>query len=60
MFHSVEAKVVTKPEVHLSNNWQRFDAEGDLVDETARNLVAGLVAALVVLIEETEKLKTNA
>jgi len=43
VFHSVDAKVVTKPEVHVSNNWQRFDAEGNLVDETSRNLVAGLV-----------------
>jgi len=60
VFHSVDAKVVTKPEVHVSNNWQRFDAGGNLVDETSRNLIAGLVAALVMLIEGTEKLKTNA
>jgi chromate reductase, NAD(P)H dehydrogenase (quinone) len=60
VFHWLDAKVVTKPEVHVSNNWERFDGEGNLVDETSRNLVAGLIAALVVLIEETEKIKANA
>jgi chromate reductase len=60
VFHWLDAKVVTKPEVHVGNNWERFDNEGNLVDETSRNLVAGLVAALVVLIEETEKVKANA
>ena len=59
VFHWLDAKVVTKPEVHVGNNWERFDGEGNLVDETSRNLVAGLIAALVVLIEETEKVKAN-
>ncbi|GAA2002939.1 NAD(P)H-dependent oxidoreductase [Catenulispora subtropica] len=60
VFHWLDAKVVTKPEVHVGNNWERFDGEGNLVDETSRNLVAGLVAALVVLIEETQKAKVDA
>ena len=60
VFHWLDAKAVTKPEVHVGNNWERFDNEGNLVDETSRNLVAGLIAALVVLIEETEKVKANA
>ncbi|NUP52812.1 MAG: NAD(P)H-dependent oxidoreductase [Catenulispora sp.] len=60
VFHWLDAKVVTKPEVHVGNNWERFDSEGNLVDETSRNLVAGLVAALVVLIEETQKATVNA
>lgn len=55
VFHWLDAKVVAKPEVHVGNNWERFDGEGNLVDETSRNLVAGLVAALTVLIEENQK-----
>jgi chromate reductase len=55
VFHWLDSKVVTKPEVHVGNNWERFDGEGNLVDETSRNLVAGLVAALVLLAEETQK-----
>ena len=34
VFHWLDAKVVTKPEVHVGNNWERFDNEGNLVDET--------------------------
>jgi chromate reductase len=60
VFHWLDAKVVTKPEVHVGNNWERFDGEGNLLDETSRNLVAGLVAALVVLIEENQKAIANA
>jgi chromate reductase len=55
VFHWLDSKVVAKPEVHVGNNWERFDGEGNLVDETSRNLVAGLVAALVVLIEQSER-----
>jgi chromate reductase len=54
VFHWLDSKVVTKPEVHVGNNWERFDGEGNLVDDTSRNLVAGLVAALVVLIDENQ------
>ena len=60
VFHWLDSKVVTKPEVHVGANYERFDAAGDLVDENSRNLVAGLVAALVVLIDETQKLAANA
>lgn len=55
VFHWLDSKVVTKPEVHVGNNWERFDGEGNLVDETSRNLVAGLVAALTLLAEENQK-----
>ena len=60
VFHWLDSKVVTKPEVHVGNNWERFDNEGNLVDETSRNLVAGLVAALVLLAEQTEKVAVAA
>jgi chromate reductase, NAD(P)H dehydrogenase (quinone) len=58
VFHWLDSKVVTKPEVHVGNNWERFDAEGNLVDATSRELVAGLIAALVTKIEHAEKLAT--
>jgi chromate reductase len=60
VFHWLDSKVVTKPEVHVGNNWERFDGEGNLVDETSRNLVAGLVASLVVLIDETQRVAAAA
>ncbi|GAB4584187.1 NADPH-dependent FMN reductase [Nocardia sp. IFM 10818] len=51
VFHQVDAKVVSKPEVYVGANYTRFDEQGNLVDETSRNLIAGLIAALVVQIQ---------
>jgi chromate reductase, NAD(P)H dehydrogenase (quinone) len=60
VFHQFDGDVVTKPEVHVGRNWERFDGEGNLVDETSRNLLAGLLAALVLKIEEKQKVGANA
>lgn len=60
MFHQFEGDVVLKPEVHVGRNYERFDATGALVDETSRNLVAGLVSALALKIDEKAKAKANA
>ncbi|GAA2026088.1 NADPH-dependent FMN reductase [Catenulispora yoronensis] len=60
VFHFLDSKLVGKPEVQVGNNWERFDNDGNLVDETARNLVAGLVAALVVVIDDVQKAKVAA
>ncbi len=51
VFHQVDGKVVSKPEVYVGLNGTRFDEQGNLVDETSRNLIAGLIAALVVQIQ---------
>jgi chromate reductase len=54
-FHQFEGDLVLKPEVHIGRNYERFDADGRLVDETSRNLVAGLLAALALKIDEKAK-----
>jgi chromate reductase, NAD(P)H dehydrogenase (quinone) len=60
VFHQFEGDLLLKPEVHVGRNYERFDADGRLVDETSRNLVAGLVAALALRIDEKAKLAANA
>ena len=60
VFHQFEGDLLLKPEVHVGRNYERFDADGRLVDETSRNLVAGLVAALALRIEEKAKAAANA
>lgn len=42
----LEAYTVTRPEVLVSQAAERFDAEGRLIDETARKLIADLLVAL--------------
>src|SRR4029079_3753349 len=37
---------VNQPEVMIGNAAQRFDAQGNLTDETSRKLIAGLLDAL--------------
>jgi chromate reductase, NAD(P)H dehydrogenase (quinone) len=60
VFLQFDGDVVTKPEVHIGRNYERFDGEGNLVDETSRGLVAGLLAALVVKIDAKQKAAANA
>jgi chromate reductase len=43
---SNEAYVMPKPELYVANATQRFDADGDLTDETVRESVRELVVAL--------------
>jgi chromate reductase, NAD(P)H dehydrogenase (quinone) len=45
--------VVGKPEVIVFRSHERFDGEGNLVDESTRELIVGLLDALVVKIRET-------
>ncbi|RJO75054.1 NAD(P)H-dependent oxidoreductase [Nocardia panacis] len=51
VFHWLDSKVVTKPEVHVGQNHTRFDEQGNLTDETSRGLIAGLIAALVLKVD---------
>lgn len=46
--------VVTKPEVHIVNAWEKFDSDGQLTDETARKQIGDLLAALVNLVREKQ------
>jgi chromate reductase len=41
-----EAYVMPKPELYIANAPQRFDADGNLTDETVRETVRDIVAAL--------------
>lgn len=59
-FLGFDGDVVTKPEVHIGRNYERFDSDGTLVDETSRSLLAGLLAALVVKIDAKHKAAANA
>lgn len=43
----IDAQVVSKPELAVFRSHERFDAGGDLSDEATRELLAGLLAALV-------------
>src|SRR5512139_579143 len=60
VFHQFDGDLVLKPEVHVSRNHERFDADGRLVDETSRNLVGGLIAALARKIDEKAKAAADA
>ena len=60
IFHQFEGDLVLKPEVHIGRNYERFDSDGRLVDETSRNLLAGLLAALALKIDEKQKAAANA
>ncbi|MCX4982542.1 NADPH-dependent FMN reductase [Streptomyces sp. NBC_00572] len=51
IFVCVDADVVVKPEVHVFNSYERFDAAGNLVDEATIELLQGLLGALKVKID---------
>ncbi|WP_395362156.1 NADPH-dependent FMN reductase [Streptomyces sp. YH02] len=53
IFVCVDADVVVKPEVHVFRSNDRFDAEGNLVDEATIGLVQGLLTALKDKIDAT-------
>jgi chromate reductase, NAD(P)H dehydrogenase (quinone) len=48
------------PRFHIGRNYERFDSDGTLVDETSRSLLAGLLAAFVVKIDAKHKAAANA
>jgi chromate reductase len=47
--------VVTKPEVHIVNAWEKFDSGGRLTDETARKQIRDLLVALIKLVREAKE-----
>jgi chromate reductase len=46
VFVFLDGRVVNKPEVMIGNAREKFDAEGRLIDETARKLIRELLVAL--------------
>lgn len=49
----VDADVLTKPEVLILNSWEKFDSEGNLVNELDREQVETLVNALIRHVRES-------
>ena len=60
VFLFTDSPMVGKPEVYVAQASQKFDREGRLTDETARNLISQLLANLVKLAEETRATRTAA
>nr|HET6902631.1 NAD(P)H-dependent oxidoreductase [Ktedonobacteraceae bacterium] len=53
IFLFLDTQVVTKPEVMIMNAWEKFDNEGHLLDEQARQQIELLVHTLVKKVRET-------
>jgi chromate reductase len=43
----LDVPVLTKPEIYIMNAWEKFDAEGHLLDEKSREQIQTLVEMLV-------------
>ena len=52
-----DTRVLLKPEVYIEKNWEKFDGEGNLTDQHARQSIEALVTALV-LAARAEKATT--
>lgn len=46
------ADVLEKPEVYITNAWEKFDAEGNLIDEESHQPIRALMQELVRVLEE--------
>ncbi len=53
-----DTRVLLKPEVYIEKNWEKFDSEGNLTDQHARQSIEALVTALV-LAARAEKEKAT-
>ena len=42
-----DTRVLLKPEVYIEKNWEKFDSEGNLTDQHARQSIKALVTALM-------------
>ena len=54
ILHSLEAQVLLKPEIFISNAKAKFDDEGQLVDETTLKLIGDQMTALERLIRREQ------
>ena len=48
----IDSRIVTKPELALFRSHERFDANGELTDETTRTMLARLLDALAAKVRE--------
>jgi chromate reductase len=55
-----DSQVVARPELHVALAHEKFDSSGSLVDESTRELLGDLVAALARLVGEVRKLAVEA
>jgi chromate reductase len=53
VFLFTDSPMVSKPEVYVAKAADKFDREGRLIDETARDLVKQLIVNLIALAERT-------
>jgi hypothetical protein len=53
VFLFTDSPMVGKPEVYVAKAADKFDREGRLIDETARDLVKQLIVNLIALAERT-------
>ena len=58
VFLNVDA--VLQPEVAIGNGMQRFDAQGNLTDDTSKKLIAQLLQNLVAKVRLTRQQPMNA
>jgi chromate reductase len=56
IMNGLDAVVVNKPEVLVGQAASKFDAAGQLTDETARTLLRDLMVALALVVEQHRKL----
>jgi chromate reductase, NAD(P)H dehydrogenase (quinone) len=47
MLQYLDVPVLNKPEVFIQYAWEKFDPDGNLIDETTRDQIKGLLEALV-------------
>ncbi len=55
ILHALEADLVTRPEVLITQAGQKFDTEGRLVDDSAKTLILQLIDNLAAKIENVRK-----
>lgn len=53
----LDTPVITKPEVHIINAWEKFDGSGNLIDETVREQIRLLLSKLVDKVREEQTLR---
>ena len=59
-FLYLDVALVTRPEVHVMNAWEKFDSAGNLKDEQTREQIETLVLTLVRKVREAkERVATN-
>lgn len=55
VFHTLDVKAVHKPEVYLAKAKDKFDSQGNLVDEIAKKMIVGNLNELKKIIEVWRK-----